>query len=193
MKTKPLLVLLSLAALVGCSSPPKRIEPGGPTSLTTFGVDIADFKAAASYVVESLLKSDVFDRFQGRKARILVSTIKNDTSQHFDTDQITFKITTDLLNSGKAETETLGGKSVDSEGRAIVAERDFANDSKSPERKVADFTLAGKILQTRAREGNMREVSYTLQLYLNDPKTGSAVWQGEKIVTKQGKRASVSF
>ena len=55
------------------------------------------------------------------------------------------------------------------------------------------YTLSGKLLEDRARAGNVRQVTYTFQLSLTTVKDGLAVWEDEKQITKQGKRPSVGF
>ena len=43
------------------------------------------------------------------------------------------------------------------------------------------------------KAGNTSQSTYSFQLSLTDPKTGLAVWEGEKEITKQGTRSSVGF
>ncbi len=55
-------VLLGIAAAVtlaaGCATQgPTRIQPGGPTAVTTMGVDLADFRNAAGEMVREMLAS----------------------------------------------------------------------------------------------------------------------------------------
>ncbi len=190
-----LLCTLPLALVAGCSTTPsvKRIEAGGATSVSTMGVDVKDFKDAAGKMVETLLTSGALDKVAGRKAVINVGQIVNDSGQMFDTDQISFKITSDLMTSGKAQTITTYGKNAtDKVGQAAVAEKQFLQDQKGPG-VLPDFNLAGKILRTDARQGSTREVTYTFQLLLTDTSTGLAVWQNERAIGKQTTRPAVGF
>ena len=190
-----LLCAVPLILASGCSTTPsvKRVEAGGATSVSTMGVDVKDFKDAAGEMVKSLLTSPALDRVAGRKAVIQVGQIINDSGQMFDTDQISFKITTDLMTSGKAQTiTTYGSNAADKVGQAAVQERAFLQDQKGPG-TLPDFTLAGKILRTDAREGRTREVTYTFQLLLTDLSTGVAAWQNERPIAKQTNRPAVGF
>ncbi len=185
--------LLLLAA--GCATTPNvtRVEAGGPTAVTTMGVNVQDFKNAAGQMVSTLLNSGALDKVSGRKAVILVGKIVNDSGEMFDTDQITFKITTDLMNSGKTQTTTTFGKNAqDKIAGGVADERRFLQDDKG-QGLLPDFSLSGKILRTDARAGRTREVSYTFQLYLTDTASGLAVWQNETVVSKQGTRPGVGF
>lgn len=191
---KTILGCTLVALIAGCGTAPTRIEAGGPNAITTMGVDILDFKDAAGKMVESLLVSDAMNKVQGRKAIILVGKIRNDTPERFDVDQVAFKITTDLNKSQKTQTlTTFGDKAIDTTAQSVQRERDFLQDKKISGPALPDYSLAGKILYTSGREGRMRSASYTFQLYLTDTATGLAVWQEEKIISKQGTRPAVSF
>jgi penicillin-binding protein activator len=98
------------------------------------------------------------------------------------------------LNSGKAQTTTtlgLGGTAEDPMAKGLQQENEFANDQKTT--RKPDFTLSGKIIETRATSGSTRQSTYSFQLSLTDAKTGLAVWEGEKEITKQGTRPAVGF
>jgi uncharacterized protein (TIGR02722 family) len=127
-------------------------------------------------------------------AVLAISRIINNTGQQIDTDLLTKKIRVALLNSGKAQTTTtlgLGGTAEDPMAKGLQQENEFANDQKAT--RKPDFTLSGKIIETTAKSGNTSQSTYSFQLSLTDAKTGLAVWEGEKEITKQGTRSSVGF
>ena len=141
-----LLCAVPLILASGCNTTPsvKRVEAGGPTSVSTMDLDVKDFKDAAGKMVETLLTSGALDRVTGRKAIILVGRIVNDSGRMFDTGQITFKITADLNASGKAqELTTYGKNAVDPVGKVLTDEIKFNKDDKGPG-TLPDFTLAEK-------------------------------------------------
>ncbi|NQZ65898.1 MAG: penicillin-binding protein activator LpoB, partial [Mycoplasmatales bacterium] len=59
--------------------------------------------------------------------------------------------------------------------------------------KSAKFSLSGKIIQSKAIAGKVKQVTYTFQLSLTDTKTGLAVWEEEVEIIKQGKKSSVGW
>ena len=59
--------------------------------------------------------------------------------------------------------------------------------------ELPDFTLSGKILFDRTKAGSTRQVAYIFQMSLVDTATNRVVWEDEKTITKQGKRAPVSW
>ena len=122
---------------------------------------------------------------------LAISRIVNNTAQQIDTDLLTKKIRVALLQSGKAVTTTtmgLGGTAEDPMAKGLQQENEFKSDVKST--RTPDFTLSGKIIQLAVKAGN---TTYSFQLSLTDAKTGLAVWEGEKEITKQGTRSSVGF
>ena len=197
---KKYLIPLALVALTplfwtGCSSGgAKRIDAGGRESITTIGnVDIQDFVAAAEASVGKLLASGALDKVPNPPAILAISSVRNQTGQQFDTDLLTKKIRVKLNTSGKALTTTtvgLDGVAEDPLAKQLQGERELLD--KKKDSVTPDFTLSGKIIETRARAGDVRQSTFSFQLSLTD-KRGLAVWEGEEEITKQGKRPSVGF
>ncbi len=189
------LVPLAIAAIVsivntGCSGGgARRIDAGGRENITTVGsVDIQDFVSAAEASVAKLLSSGALDKVPKPPAILAVSLVRNQTGQQFDTDLLTKKIRVKLNTSGKALTTTtvgLDGAAEDALAKQLQAEQAAAG-------VTPDFTLSGKIIETRARAGNVRQSTFSFQLSLTD-RRGLALWEGEEEITKQGKRPSVGF
>lgn len=193
----PSLLLLLLAASVlwsGCATPARRIETGGNESITTVGrIDIQDFITAADASVAKLLASGALDNVAAPPAILTVHGVRNDTGHQFDTDLLTKKIRVKLNTSGKALTTTTFGskdKVEDPTAKGIQEEREFLGDKRIT--RPPDFSLSGKIIETRARAGSLRQATFTFQLSLTDNR-GLAVWEGEEGVTKQGTRPAVGF
>jgi uncharacterized protein (TIGR02722 family) len=194
-------LLLSLTAAVlplivgGCGSQAHYIQTGGRESVVTVsGINIQDFIQAANTATSDLLASGVLDKVANPPAVLAISRIVNNTGQQIDTDLLTKKIRVALLNSGKAQTTTtmgLGGTSEDPMAKGLQQESEFKSDQKVT--RTPDFTLSGKIIETVARTGNTSQSTYSFQLSLTDPKSGLAVWEGEKEITKQGTRPAVGF
>lgn len=186
------LTLVSAATLllVGCASSggPTRIQAGGPTAITTMGVDLADFKnAAGDMVKEMLVHPDVggFAQQKGRKPLIDVGVIRNNSDVNVDMGQLAGRINEDLLNSGLVEILANDAGAVDA-----AAKNDWVNDKKRSGVQAADYLLEGVIMLVSGREGNTREKTYTFQLRLNSATSRKTVWQKTVDVAKQGKRAA---
>jgi uncharacterized protein (TIGR02722 family) len=181
--------------VIGCASDNAHyVETGGRENITTVGeINIQDYIQAANSAVQDLLASGALDKVSNPPAVLAMSRIVNDTGQQIDTDLLTKKIRVALLQSGKAMTTTtfgLGGQAEDPLAKGIQQENEFMNDQKKT--RTPDFSLSGKIIETRARAGDVRQSTYSFQLSLTDTQ-GLAVWEGETEITKQGTRPSVGF
>lgn len=178
--------------LAGCASPSvTRIQAGGPTAVTSMGVDLADFKNAGGQMVKELLMHPAIANFRaqyGRAPAINSGQILNKSDMILDMGQLAGRIKEDLLNSGLVELIANDAGAVDQSGLDAF-ERDIKNDK----RGRADFFLEGEIMLLAARDGRMHEKTYTFQLRLNDPKTRRTVWQRTVDVSKQTTRPMASW
>jgi uncharacterized protein (TIGR02722 family) len=197
MKTKLLLPLIAVALPVfvtGCATDAHYVETGGRESVVNLHqINIQDYIQAANSSVQELLASGALDRVSAPPAVLAMSRIINNTGQQIDTDLLTKKIRIALLQSGKAVTTTtmgLGGTAEDPLAKGMQQENEFTNDQKAT--RLPDFSLSGKIIETLARSGNTKQATYSFQLSLTD-KSGLAVWEGEKEITKQGTQPTVGF
>ena len=198
MKNKILLPVLAAAIPLigsGCATNAHYVQTGGSESVVTIGqINIQDYIQAANAATGDLLASGALDRVATPPAVLAISRIVNNTGQQIDIDLLTKKIRVALLQSGKAVTTTtmgLGGTAEDPMAQGLQQENDFKSDVKST--RTPDFTLSGKIIQLAVKAGNTSQSTYSFQLSLTDPKSGLAVWEGEKEITKQGTRSSVGF
>lgn len=197
MKSKIIFSLLAALPFVigGCATNAHYVETGGRESVVSVNqINIQDYIQAANAAVNDLLASGALDRVPNPPAVLAISRIVNNTGQQIDTDLLVKKIRVAVLNSGKALTTTtlgLGGTAEDPMAKGLQQENEFMNDQKTT--RKPDFTLSGKIIETTARAGSTRQSTYSFQLSLTDSKTGLAIWEGEKEITKQGTRPSVGF
>lgn len=196
----PVLALsaVALLGLAGCATKTAYVDPASSRTITEVGrINIQDFAAAAGTMVESLIK-DIVDEDKlksaaaGELALLAISRIQNNTGQQFDTDQLVKKMRVELLRTGKVQTSTtmnLGGAE-DPLAKEQQAAQEFLEDKKHT--RLPDYTLSGKIIQDQAKAGNVRQSSFIFQLSLSS-RAGVAVWEDEKIITKQGKQPNVGF
>jgi len=195
------ILLLSLAAAAlplivgGCATKAHYVQTGGHESLVTVGsINIQDYIQAASTMTSELLASGALDKVPNPPAVLAISRIINNTGEQIDTDLLTKKIRVAVLQSGKALTTTtfgMGGSSEDPMAKEIQQNGELNTGLGTA--RTPDFTLSGKIIQTVARDGSTSQSTFSFQLSLTDPRSGLAVWEGEKEITKQGGRGSVGF
>ena len=195
--TRTLLIAAALA-FVGCETPATYVDPNAGAGVVSLDqVNIQDFANAADGMLQSLYDSPAF---VGAKAKdggspvLMVGRVRNDTAGNFDTDLLVKRLTTSVTRSGKARVAKAAGFGGAEDQAAAEARKAAAAESgQSAAAIIPDFTLSGKILEVRAQAGSTKQVSYVFQLSLTEVKTGLAVWEDEKQITKQGKKNSVGF
>ena len=197
-----LAMFAALLIVCGCGTDPARIDASGNAGLTTTDeINFKDWQMAAEKCVNSLLESGTLVRPDGKKSVVMVSTVKNSTTQHIDVQILTQKITSAILRSGKAITTTAvsGAGATD---KATKQVRDLQDDEMFNQKTVKkmgtavapDYSLAGEITQMKTEEGRMRESYFYFHMTLTDLETGLAVWESQDIeIAKQSKKALMGF
>lgn len=199
MKTTYWTLPFSLAAilfLTACGGA-RYVETEGPGTIVTVGeINIQDWIQAGDALVQDLLDSNAFDRVENPPAVLAMSQIVNNTTQQVDTNLLTRRIRIALNRSGRALTTTttgLGGAAEDPLARNQAEFDRFTNEGATPAPAKPQFSLSGRLIEERARAGRTRQASYVFQLALTEIQSGLAVWEGEEIITKQGRRSSVGW
>ncbi len=199
-------ILSSALLVLGCSSA-VRYTSGTPSlddpnAALTLGIDRVDFERAAESMIASMLDDPAFNKIQsGTRKVVAIGRIKNDTTQRIDTDLLTSKITIALRKSGKfiLTTAVAAGGARDSmseDVRELRANDEFSQKTiaKKGTLVAPDFSLAGKIIQRNSSlSKKTQQVDYYFQLTLTDLSTGLAYWEDEKVISKSGSNASVSW
>ena len=161
------LLLLFPLLMVGCATAPHSVD-GANGGIHSDNIDTEDFALIAKGMIDSMIDSPTFSKYNADKRAILVvGNIVNDTHipmGRLDTDLLTKKIRIALNQSGKAITDTTGQNN-------------------------PDFRLNGRVLDTYI-PGNTRQHTYTVQLSLINPQ-GLAVWEDERAVRKQSTRGAL--
>jgi uncharacterized protein (TIGR02722 family) len=192
LKTALLAAVLAPAALVftGCSTNQVRtVDSKGPQSLNTSGINSQDWANAADQLVGSLLSSGVLDKAPAQPAVLAVDRVINNTQAQVDTDLLIKKIRVALTQTGKvAITNTMGlGE------RAVVAseaaEMDELTTGKKAKLVAPHYTLYAKLIQQSERINSVTQNTYSFQMSLISVKSGLTVWEDEREIAKQSKKA----
>ncbi len=195
------LIAASCAALLaGCASSPQAtyVDPNSNRTLSNVGeINMQDWNMASEAMINSLIEKQV--NAGGLKATgpdgksiLAISRIVNNTGLQIDTDMIVKKIRVALLGTGKVVADITAGLGGAEDPLAAEAKREqeFLGTKKVATRP--DYTLSGKIIENRTRQGNLRESTYVFQMSLATS-DGLAVWEDEKTISKQGKRSNVGW
>lgn len=190
-------ILMTLPLLMaGCSNRSHYVDPEGSKTLVNAGnIDIQDFSAAAESFLASIKErmdnGMIKSSKEGEPIILAISKIVNSTSQQIDTDQLVKKIRIELNRTGQVMTTTTlaYGEVEDPLAKETQNYRELTGKGGQP---LPDYTLTGKILEDYSRVGNKRQASYIFQMSLTN-QDGLAVWEDEKIITKQTRSSSVGW
>jgi hypothetical protein len=195
----PLLVsAVAIALFTGCARKTAYVDPNSSNLIvSTEGINIQDFSQAADAMTASLINNLINPgRLQSaapnEPALLAISRIQNNTGQQLDTDMLVKKMRVALLQTGKVQTSTTIAYGGPEDPLAAEQQKaqEFFEDKKQT--RLPDYTLSGKIIEDRAQAGRTKQTSYIFQLSLSS-RAGIAVWEDERTIVKQGKKASVGF
>jgi len=187
--------------LTACAPSAKRIDASSNEGLVTVdNIDFKDWQIAAEKGINSLLESGALNRSDGRKTILMISTIKNSTTEHINTRILTDKIRQALLRSGKALTTTaVGGNGPDdlaSKKVRRLEDDDMFNQSTVQKRGTAiapDMSFSGEIVQQKSSQGRVSESYFFFHMALTDLATGLAVWEENVEIAKQENKSVLGW
>jgi uncharacterized protein (TIGR02722 family) len=192
---------ITAALLSGCASTATYVEPGSGRGIVSVDqINTQDWINAAEKLTNSLLQSGVLNQDDGKLYVLMIGRVRNNTTEHIDTDSLVKKIRVALNKSGKVKTTTAVGIGGPEDASSQLV-RELRNSKEFKQSTVAgqgemeapSFSLSGKIAQSIVRVGRTKQSDYTFELSLTNLKTGLADWEDEHVIVKQGKRASVGF
>jgi len=189
---KPIYLAFALIPILlsGCASETVLVDPNRPPQkqFTSNVIDNNDCKVAAKTMIDSLISkindgSIQLESASNPKALLAVSRIVVNVGQQIDTDMLTEKIVIALNNTGKVEAQT-----DDKLAAEVNTAQSFINQDKPKPQRFPDYTLSGKIIQDRIKQGGVTQNTYLFQLRLNSTTRAVVVWQDEVPIIKQTSR-----
>jgi|GEM_PF-1445455 len=176
----------------------ERVEPGTTQGLATVDrLDFKDYQLTAEGLINKMLGSGRVDGYSqpGTPAVMTVSTIRNSSMQHVDTQLLTQRVAIALDKSEKVMT-TMAHSGRGAIDPAVVQARDMPNadiyDQSTMQQRgtviAPSLSLAGEITQLTRREGRRSESYFMIYMVLTDLRTGLAIWQDSEEIVKQGTR-----
>jgi PBP1b-binding outer membrane lipoprotein LpoB len=193
-KLNSAMLILALAGAgfvtVGCGTGARVIEHD--RSITTVDqIDIQDFRAAASELTREMLNSPRFTaraqqlRSPERLPVMKISRVKNDTTLKLDMR----RFLVDPMEMELLRANLVDFFAEDQEAQQLAKMNETLSGQQA---RLPDLVLYGTVSDLRSQAGRMRQASYIFHLKLAD-NTGVTIWQGEKLITKQGTRPAVGM
>lgn len=183
-----LVYLILVFSIVSCSRSVTRIDPNTQIDLSGRWND-TDSRKVADQMIHDLFKSDAFKKYAdglGRKPVIVVSSIKNKTSEHIDAGNYIKKFEIVIHNSGLAdlvESEDFRDKV----RKERAEQQDFADPATAAswgKELGADVILFGEMNSESDVYNKKRVVNYITTLFLTDAETNRRIWYGQHEIKK---------
>ena len=195
---------LVLALLVSCSerrpigrnADARYIEDSSEKGLVNLEkINSQDFTRAANKLLQDLFTTGALAKAPDQPAILHVGEVRNDTQTYFDTDLLLQAMKRDLLASNRVRistTEGLGGKASDKYAKEVRAKLE-AGDPFAVIQPRPFFSLSGKIIEETSRVDKVTQKDFYFLMTLTEIDTGTGVWFGRELISKQGRRGSIGF
>ena len=183
------LLLLSFVLLLpGCSrdgsySKGEYLDPDSPTPVGDYYSD-TDLKMAAEAMFSSLVTSPPIADAK-KPPVIMVMMVRNRTRDRIDMEDLTNKIATALIRTGKVRFVNRRLR------EGLVHEYEYQKSgyvdpstAKTPRQVAPDYVLSGELTSIEMPRRSEKRIYYRLTLRLTDVSTGLIVWQDEKEIKK---------
>ena len=158
-------------------------------------INSQDFTRAANKLLQDLFTTGALAKAPDQPAILHVGEVRNDTQTYFDTDLLLQAMKRDLLASNRVRistTEGLGGKASDKYAKEVRAKLE-AGDPFAVIQPRPFFSLSGKIIEETSRVDKVTQKDFYFLMTLTEIDTGTGVWFGRELISKQGRRGSIGF
>ena len=203
MKKIYFLSILSLYLLISCgerrpvgrAADARYLEDGSNKGLVNLDkINSQDFTRASNQLIGDLLTSGALTKAPTQPAILHVGEVRNDTQTYFDTDLLLQGMKRDLIATDRVRISTTagpGGKGTDSYAQEVRENLDA--EGKKINRPRPYFSLSGKIIEETSRVDKVTQKDFYFLLTLTEIDSGTGVWFGRELITKQGSRGAIGF
>ena len=197
----PVLVLALLFSCserrpIGRNADARYIEDSSEKGLVNLEkINSQDFTRAANKLLQDLFTTGALAKAPDQPAILHVGEVRNDTQTYFDTDLLLQSMKRDLLASNRVRistTEGLGGKASDKYAKEVRAKLE-AGDPFAVIQPRPFYSLSGKIIEETSRVDKVTQKDFYFLMTLTEIDTGTGVWFGRELISKQGRRGSIGF
>ena len=180
---------------VGRAADARYLEDGSNKGLVNLDkINSQDFTRASNQLIGDLLTSGALTKAPTQPAILHVGEVRNDTQTYFDTDLLPQGMKRDLIATDRVRISTTagpGGKGTDSYAQEVRENLDA--EGKKINRPRPYFSLSGKIIEETSRVDKVTQKDFYFLLTLTEIDSGTGVWFGRELITKQGSRGAIGF
>jgi uncharacterized protein (TIGR02722 family) len=182
--------------LVGCTTKVSRVQSNSTIDLSGRWND-TDSRLVAEQMINDCLSQRWLYKWESANKRptVIISSIKNQSHEHINTETFSKDIERTLLNSGKVnfvakkdERDQVRDEKADQEVNSSVQTAKSLH-----EETGADLMMIGTLNSIVDQEGNEAVVYYQVNMELVDIESNMKVWIGEKKIKKFVERSTTKF
>ena len=181
---------------VGRKADARYVDDGSEEGLVNLDkINSQDFTRAANKLLQDLFSSGALAKAPTQPAIMHIGKVRNDTQTYFDTDLLLQGMKRDILAGNRVKistTEGPGGIGADEYAQDVRKKLEFTGDPKVS-RPRPHFSLSGKIIEETSRVDKVTQKDFYFLLTLTELDTGTGVWFGRELITKQGRRGAIGF
>lgn len=191
MSKKIALVALASAVLMsGCAST-GNVSYADPQGVDTTSINFSstDLQTTTQKMVTAMLSSPRVARItaDGNRPILFFSDIRNETSEHINTNMLANTVSTELINSDKFDFTDM------SQVKQMREQMQYQSQSGMVDERTAiqmgnqigaQYMLYGSIADMQARNANQQSQFYLITLKMIELKTGLVVWQDQQQIRK---------
>lgn len=186
---RAIIVMLVVISFVSCASGVKRVEVDEVIDLSGYWND-TDVRIVCESLIADCVASPrvaAVEKQTGRLPVIIIGAFRNRSDEHIDTDILTKRFQSAIINSGKADFVA------DSDEREFLREErkdqvGFTSEETTSEmanETGADFMLQGAVRTMVDKAGKTAVRSYFINAELIDIETNRIMWSGENSKIKK--------
>jgi PBP1b-binding outer membrane lipoprotein LpoB len=180
---------------IGRAADARYLEDGSNKGLVNLDkINAQDFTRAANQLIADLLSSDALRMEPSSPVILHIGEISNDTQTYFDTDLLLQGMKRDLLATKRVRISTTSGPGEDvTDNYAREVRGRLEQKGKTVNRPRPFFSLSGKIIEETSRVDKVTQKDFYFLLTLTEINSGTGVWFGRELITKQGSRGAIGF
>lgn len=184
----PILMLVGVALLGGCSKKAKQIDPDAEARVEGTGIESRDVRATVAEMTTQLLSSPSITQFQGGVPRIAVLPIENRSRFLIDGDILSTLVTDGLVNGSGGKLAIVNRELTEQ----IVRERQMKASGQvdhvggASAMAGVEYFLEGEISSLSANTARAQTDYVVIRFQLTDASSGIVTWSNSWEMKKEG-------
>ncbi len=184
----PILMLVGVALLGGCSKKAKQIDPDEEARVEGTGIESRDVRATVAEMNTQLLSSAAITQFKGGVPRIAVLPVENRSRFLIDQDILSTLVTDGLVNGSGGKLAIVNRELTEQivRERQMKASGQVDNVGAASAMAGVEYFLEGEISSLSANTSRAQTDYVVIRFQLTDASSGIVAWSNSWEMKKEG-------